>query len=44
MAKGYVALLLDSFGPRGVDTLCGGMKGGVNFPGGVKDVYQAADT
>jgi dienelactone hydrolase len=42
VSHGYVALLIDSLGPRGVDTLCFGPKGGVNFPRGVKDALQAA--
>lgn len=43
VARGYVALLLDSFGQRGVDTVCMGPRGGVNFMRGVKDALQAAD-
>lgn len=42
VARGYVVLLIDSLGPRGVDTVCMGVKGGVHFPRGVKDAYQAA--
>ena len=42
VARGYVALLMDSFGQRGVDTVCFGAKGGVGFPRGVKDALQAA--
>lgn len=42
VSKGYVALLIDSLGPRGVDTVCMGAKGGVTFPRGVRDAYQAA--
>jgi dienelactone hydrolase len=41
--RGYVALLIDSLGPRSVDTVCMGPRGGVNFPRGVKDALQAAD-
>lgn len=41
VAKGYVALVLDSLGPRGVDTVCYGVKAGVNFPRGVRDAFQA---
>ena len=40
--RGYVALLMDSLGPRGVDTVCLGFKGGVNWGRGLKDVQQAA--
>lgn len=40
--RGYVALLMDSLGPRGVDTVCYGFKGGVNWGRGLKDVQQAA--
>jgi dienelactone hydrolase len=43
VARGYVALVLDSLGPRGVDSVCYGVKGGVNFPRGVRDAYQAAE-
>lgn len=43
VARGYVALLVDSLGPRGVDSVCYGPKGGVNFPRGVKDSLQAAE-
>ncbi len=43
VARGYVALLLDSLGPRGVDTVCMGAKGGVHFPRGVRDALQAAE-
>jgi dienelactone hydrolase len=42
VARGYVVLLMDSLGPRGVDTVCYGAKGGVDFPRGVKDSMQAA--
>ena len=42
VARGYVALLVDSLGPRGVDSVCFGPKGGVFFARGVKDVLQAA--
>lgn len=42
VARGYVTLLIDSMGPRGVDTVCFGAKGGVTFPRGVKDAFQAA--
>ncbi|MDP1735126.1 MAG: dienelactone hydrolase family protein [Sulfuritalea sp.] len=43
VARGYVALLIDSLGPRGVDTVCYGPKGGVFFARGVKDALQAAE-
>lgn len=43
VARGYVALLVDSLGPRGVDTVCYGPKGGVLFSRGVKDALQAAE-
>lgn len=43
VAHGYVALVLDSLGPRGVDTVCMGPKGGVNFARGVRDAFQAAE-
>lgn len=42
VARGYVALLMDSLGPRSVDTVCYGFKGGVNWGRGLKDVQQAA--
>jgi dienelactone hydrolase len=42
VAHGYVALLVDSLGPRGVDSVCNGPKGGVHVPRGVKDALQAA--
>lgn len=43
VARGYVALVIDSLGPRNVKTVCMGSQGGVNFPRGVKDALQAAD-
>ena len=43
VAHGYVALLVDSLGPRGVDTVCYGPKGGVYFSRGVRDALQAAE-
>ena len=43
VARGYVALLVDSLGPRKVDTLCMGARGGMNFMRGVKDALQAAE-
>jgi dienelactone hydrolase len=41
--RGFVVLLIDSLGPRGVDDVCAGPKGGVNFARGVRDAMQAAD-
>ena len=43
VSRGYVALVLDSLGPRRVDTVCYGANGGVNFPRGVRDALQAAE-
>ena len=43
VARGYVALLIDSLGPRGIDTVCLGPRSGVNLGRGVKDALQAAD-
>ena len=43
VARGYVVLLLDSLTSRGVDTVCYGAKGGVNFARGLKDALQAAE-
>jgi dienelactone hydrolase len=40
--QGYVALLVDSLGPRNVESVCERSTGGVNFPRGAKDAYQAA--
>ncbi len=42
LKRGYVVLMVDSLEPRGVDTVCNGPQGGVNFPRGVKDALQAA--
>ncbi len=42
VSKDYAVLQLDSLGPRGVDSVCMGPKGGVNFMRGVRDVFQAA--
>jgi dienelactone hydrolase len=42
LAKGYVVLLVDSLGPRNVETVCMGPAGGVNFARGTRDVLQAA--
>jgi dienelactone hydrolase len=41
--RGFVVLLIDSLGPRDVDTVCLGPKKGVNFARGVRDALQAAD-
>lgn len=43
VARGYVALLIDSLGPRNVKTVCMGAQGGVTFPRGVRDALQAAE-
>jgi len=43
VARGYVALVIDSLGPRGVTTVCMRSEGGVNFPRGVRDALQAAE-
>jgi dienelactone hydrolase len=43
VARGYVALVIDSLGPRDVKTVCMGVQGGVNFPRGVRDALQAAE-
>lgn len=43
VTRGYVVLLLDSLGPRGVDSVCMGAKGNVNFPRGLRDAFLAAD-
>jgi len=43
VAKGFVVLVLDSLGPRGVDMVCSGSKGGVNLPRGTLDALQAAE-
>jgi dienelactone hydrolase len=42
VSRGYVAFLIDSLGPRGVDTVCMGPKGNVFFSRGVRDAVQAA--
>lgn len=42
VARGYVAFLIDSLGPRGVTSVCMGPQRGVNFMRGVKDALQAA--
>lgn len=43
VARGYAVLLVDSLGPRGVDSVCYGPKGGVIFSRGLKDALQAAE-
>jgi dienelactone hydrolase len=43
VAHGYVALMVDSLGPRNVDSVCMGARGGVNFARGVRDALQAAE-
>jgi len=43
VSRGYVVLVLDSLGPRHVDSVCYGASGGVNFPRGVRDALQGAD-
>ena len=43
VARGYVVLLVDSLGPRGVTSVCGGPKAGVNFARGTRDALQAAE-
>ena len=42
VARGWVVLQLDSLGPRGVDTVCTGPKGGITFFRGALDTLQAA--
>ncbi len=41
--RGYVVLLIDSLGPRNVDWVCGGPRGGVNLGRGVRDALQGAN-
>jgi dienelactone hydrolase len=43
VSRGYVALVLDSLGPRRVDSVCYAAIGGVNPPRGVRDALQAAE-
>jgi dienelactone hydrolase len=43
VARGYVVLQVDVLGPRNVDTVCYGPKGGVFFHRGVKDAFQALE-
>lgn len=42
VARGYVVLILDSLKPRGVESVCAGSKGGVNFTQGIGDIERAA--
>lgn len=42
VAQGYAVLQVDSLASRGVDSVCMGPKGGVNFMRGVRDLFQAA--
>lgn len=41
--RGYVTLVIDSLGPRGVDSVCMGAKGGVSVIRGGRDALQAAE-
>lgn len=41
--RGYVVLLINSLGPREVDWVCRGPKGGVNLGRGVRDALQGAN-
>ena len=41
--RGYVVLLIDSLGPRNVETLCMGAKNGVNLARGARDALQGAE-
>ncbi len=43
VARGYVALLVDTLGPRGAQTVCYGPQNNVTFATGVKDALQAAE-
>jgi dienelactone hydrolase len=43
VSRGYVALLVDSMGPRGTDSVCFGARNGVTFSRGVRDALQAAE-
>ena len=43
VSQGFVVLLIDSLGPRSVDQVCFGPKGGVTLGRGVRDAMQAAD-
>ncbi len=43
VAQNYVVLMIDSFGPRDVTTVCYGPQKGVNFFRGMRDALQAAE-
>lgn len=43
VTHGYVVLLLDSLGPRSVNSVCFGPRNGVNFFRGARDALQAAE-
>ncbi len=43
VAEGFVVLVVDSLGPRGVQSVCYGARNGVNLFRGVRDALQAAD-
>ncbi|WP_249128945.1 MULTISPECIES: dienelactone hydrolase family protein [Bradyrhizobium] len=43
ISHGYVVLLVDSLGPRNVQSVCFGPRNGVNFFRGVRDALQAAE-
>lgn len=43
VSKGFVVFVLDSLKSRGVDMVCAGPKGGVNFARGTLDAIQAAE-
>lgn len=42
VARGYVAFVIDSLGPRNVKSVCQGAQGGVTHPRQVRDAFQAA--
>jgi dienelactone hydrolase len=42
ISHGYVVLLVDSLGPRNVESVCFGPRNGVNFFRGTRDALQAA--
>jgi dienelactone hydrolase len=42
-AHGYVAFLVDSLAPRGIDSVCMGAKQGVTVSRGVRDAFQALE-
>jgi dienelactone hydrolase len=43
VAQGYVVMVVDALGPRNVDSVCMGPKGGVTFNRGARDAMQAAE-